>query len=68
MDSDRSKLLEADAYTFNPVGIGDRLLPRRNPKAKTDMLRFLADDNFNNEIVRVQDVGLAEADDPTVLE
>jgi hypothetical protein len=45
------------------------------------MLRFLADENFNNQIVRgvlrrnsdvdivrVQDVGLAEADDPTVLE
>jgi hypothetical protein len=44
-------------------------------------LRFLADENFNNQIVRgvlrrnsdvdivrVQDVGLAEADDPTVLE
>jgi hypothetical protein len=45
------------------------------------MLRFLADENLNNQIVRgvlrrnpnidivrVQDVGLAEADDPTVLE
>ncbi|MBG1267359.1 DUF5615 family PIN-like protein [Nostoc sp. WHI] len=45
------------------------------------MLRFLADENFNNQIVRgvlrrnsnidivrVQDVELAEADDPTVLE
>ena len=45
------------------------------------MLRFLADENFNNQIVRgvlhrnsdvdivrVQDVGLAEADDATVLE
>ncbi|MEH2366616.1 DUF5615 family PIN-like protein [Nostoc sp.] len=45
------------------------------------MLRFLADENFNNQIirgvlhrnsnidiVRVQDVGLTEADDPTVLE
>ena len=45
------------------------------------MLQFLADENFNNQIVRgilrrnsnvdivrVQDVGLAEADDPTVLE
>jgi len=45
------------------------------------VLRFLADENFNNQIVRgvlrrnsdidivrVQDVGLAEADDPTVLE
>lgn len=45
------------------------------------MLRFLADENFNNQIVRgvlrrnanvdivrVQDVGLSEADDPTVLE
>ncbi|OUL23294.1 hypothetical protein BV378_21670 [Nostoc sp. RF31YmG] len=45
------------------------------------MLRFLADENFNNQIVRgvlrrnsdvdivrVQDVGLGEADDPTVLE
>ncbi len=45
------------------------------------MLRFLADENFNNQIVRgimrrnpdvdivrVQDVGLIEADDPTVLE
>jgi Domain of unknown function (DUF5615) len=44
------------------------------------MLRFLADENFNNQIVRgilrrnpdvdivrVQDVGLIEADDPTVL-
>lgn len=44
------------------------------------MLRFLADENFNNdiirgllrrdpgfEIVRVQDVGLRGADDPTVL-
>ncbi|MDZ8137027.1 MAG: hypothetical protein RM049_17245 [Nostoc sp. DedQUE04] len=44
------------------------------------MLRFLADENFNNQvirgvlrrncnidIVRVQDVGLTEADDPTVL-
>ncbi|MEJ6487317.1 DUF5615 family PIN-like protein [Nostoc punctiforme UO1] len=45
------------------------------------MLRFLADENFNNQIVRgilrrnsnvdivrLQDVGLTEADDPTVLE
>ncbi|BAU09580.1 hypothetical protein LEP3755_00510 [Leptolyngbya sp. NIES-3755] len=45
------------------------------------MVRFLADENFNNQIVRgilrrnpdidivrVQDVGLIEADDPTVLE
>jgi hypothetical protein len=45
------------------------------------MLSFLADENFNNQIirgilrqnsrvdiVRVQDVGLSEADDPTVLE
>lgn len=45
------------------------------------MLRFLADENFNNQIVRgvlrrnsdvdivrIYDVGLAEADDPTVLE
>lgn len=45
------------------------------------MLRFLADENFNNQIVRgvlrrnanvdivrVQDVGSSEADDPTVLE
>jgi hypothetical protein len=45
------------------------------------MLRFLADENFNNQIirgvlrqnpnvdvVRVQDVGLSEVDDPTVLE
>lgn len=45
------------------------------------MLRFLADENFNNQIVRgvlcqnpnvdvvrVQDVGLSEADAPTVLE
>ncbi|XWK87058.1 MAG: DUF5615 family PIN-like protein [Phormidium sp.] len=45
------------------------------------MLQFLADENFNNQIirgilrqnpeidiVRVQDVGLSEADDPTVLE
>ncbi|MBW4439843.1 MAG: DUF5615 family PIN-like protein [Plectolyngbya sp. WJT66-NPBG17] len=45
------------------------------------MLRFLADENFSNQIirgilrrnpdvdiVRVQDVGLIEADDPTVLE
>lgn len=45
------------------------------------MLRLLADENFNNqivrgvlrrnpdvEIVRVQDIGLREADDPTVLE
>ena len=45
------------------------------------MLRFLADENFNNnilrgllrrspelDIVRVQDVGLSGADDPTVLE
>ncbi len=45
------------------------------------MLRFLADENFNNQIVRgilrrnpdvdivrVQDMGLIEADDPTVLE
>lgn len=45
------------------------------------MLRFLADENFNNQIIRgilrqnpeidivsVQDVGLSEADDPTVLE
>lgn len=44
------------------------------------MLRFLADENFNNDIVwgllrrepsldlvRVQDVGLSGADDPTVL-
>ena len=45
------------------------------------MLRFLADENFNNQIVRgvlrrnsdvdlvrVQDVGLSEADVPTVLQ
>jgi hypothetical protein len=45
------------------------------------MLRLLADENFNGhivrglfrrrpelELVRVQDVGLAEADDPTILE
>lgn len=45
------------------------------------MLKFLADENFNNDILRglvrrvpeldllrVQDVGLAGADDPTVLE
>ena len=45
------------------------------------MLRLLADENFNNDIVRgllrrrptldrvrVQDVGLSGADDPTVLE
>ena len=45
------------------------------------MIRFAADENFNNDvlrgvrrrdaavdIVRVQDAGLAEADDPTVLE
>lgn len=45
------------------------------------MLRFLADENFNErvvrgilrqnpnvDIVRVRDVGLSEADDPTVLE
>lgn len=44
------------------------------------MLRLLADENFNNnivrgllrrrpdlDIVRVQDVGLSQADDPTVL-
>jgi predicted nuclease of predicted toxin-antitoxin system len=45
------------------------------------MIRFLADENFNNDIVRslqkrmpdidilrVQDVGLRTADDPTILE
>ena len=45
------------------------------------MLRFLVDENFNNDIVRgvlrrepaidlvrIQDVGLSGADDPTVLE
>src|SRR5574342_95899 len=45
------------------------------------MLRFVADENFNNailrgllrrnpnlDILRVQDVGLSGADDPTVLE
>jgi hypothetical protein len=45
------------------------------------MVRFLADENFNNQIVRgvirqnsgidivrIQDVGLSGADDPTVLE
>ena len=45
------------------------------------MLQFLAGENFNNQIVRgilrqnpdvdivrVQDVGLSEVDDPTVLE
>lgn len=45
------------------------------------MLRFLADENFNNQIIcgvlrrninvdiiRVQDVGLTEAEDPTALE
>ncbi|WP_017747093.1 DUF5615 family PIN-like protein [Scytonema hofmannii] len=45
------------------------------------MLRFLADENFNNQIVRgvlrrnsnidivrVQDVGLSEAEDPIILE
>jgi predicted nuclease of predicted toxin-antitoxin system len=45
------------------------------------MIRFLADENLNNQIVRgvlrrnpnidivrVQDIGLSQADDPTVLE
>jgi predicted nuclease of predicted toxin-antitoxin system len=45
------------------------------------MIRFIADENFNNhiirglllqhreiDIVRVQDVGLSSADDPTILE
>lgn len=45
------------------------------------MLRFAADENFNNhivrglwrresrlDIIRIQDVGLSGADDPTVLE
>ncbi|NWF62129.1 MAG: DUF5615 family PIN-like protein [Fischerella sp.] len=45
------------------------------------MLRFVADENFNNnivrgvlrrqprlDIVRIQDIGLSGADDPTVLE
>ena len=32
------------------------------------MLRLAADENFNNDIVRVQEVGLSGADDPTVLE
>ena len=45
------------------------------------MIRFLADENFNNhiirglrlrnrniDIVRIQDVGLSGADDPTILE
>lgn len=45
------------------------------------MLRFLADENFNNnivrglsrrqpelDIIRIQDVGLSGADDPTVLQ
>lgn len=45
------------------------------------MLRFLADENFNNQIVRgifrrnsnvdivrIQDIDLSEADDPTILE
>ena len=44
-------------------------------------MKFLADENFNNQIlrgilrrnpsvdiVRIQDIGLSEADDPTVLE
>lgn len=45
------------------------------------MIRFVADENFNNhivrglllrnpevDIVRIQDVGLSSADDPTILE
>ena len=32
------------------------------------MLRLAADENFNGDIVRVQDVGLSGADDPAVLE
>jgi len=31
------------------------------------MLRLAADENFNGDIVRVQDVGLSGANDPTVL-
>ena len=33
---------------FNPVGIRDRLLARRNQKGWFYMLRFLANENFNN--------------------
>jgi uncharacterized protein (DUF433 family) len=65
---------------FNPIGIRDRLLARRNQPRWSEMVRFLADENFNNQIVRgvlrqspdvdivrVQDVDLSGADDPTVL-
>jgi predicted nuclease of predicted toxin-antitoxin system len=31
-------------------------------------MKLLADENFDNNIVRVQDVGLSGQDDPTVLE
>ncbi|MEG5063430.1 DUF433 domain-containing protein [Microcoleus sp. B3-A4] len=36
---------------FNPVGIRDRLLARRHQKGWFYLLRFLADDNFNNQMV-----------------
>jgi predicted nuclease of predicted toxin-antitoxin system len=31
------------------------------------VLRFLSDENFNGDIVRVQDVAVAGADDPEIL-
>ncbi|MEG4228205.1 DUF433 domain-containing protein [Microcoleus sp. N9_B2] len=41
---------EAERH-FNPVGIRDRLLARRNKKGYFYMLRFLVDENFKNQIV-----------------
>jgi uncharacterized protein (DUF433 family) len=64
----------------DPVGIRNRLLARRANQERWPM-RWAADENLNNniirglllqkpdvDIVRVQDVGLSGADDPMVLE
>lgn len=68
---------ELNEFNFPPDGIRDRLLARRRQALA---LRWLADENFNNDIlrapfrrnptldiVRVQDVGLSGVDDPTLL-
>jgi len=65
---------------FDPRGVRERLLGRRRGK-EPPMLRLAVDENFNNdilrgilrrapelEIVRVQDAGLAGAEDPAVLD
>lgn len=70
---------EENERRFDPTGVRDRLLARRR-SPPGPVLRLAADENFNNDsvrglirrkpevdIVRVQDVGLSGADDPTVL-